>query len=160
MKAAILILLVAVSCFAQATGKKTTKKVWTNDDISASEPTPAMPKKGVGAKDDIDNAQKMLDQAASTTPKEFANRFARDVAFPGRDEWERRLEAAKNDWVSQMQARIDLIRKGANEEVRKGAEARESTSRYQLEKIEAEGISKATDWERKTSSNIPTGKPR
>jgi hypothetical protein len=156
MKATILILLlaVAVSCLAQA--KKTTKKVWTNDDISSSEPTPGMPKKEVSVKDDLDNAQKLLDAAASNTPREFANRFARDVAFPGRDEWERRLEAAKNDWVSQMQARIDLIRKGANDEVRRGAEARESTSRYQLEKIEAEGISKAADWERKTSSNIKT----
>jgi hypothetical protein len=101
------------------------------------------------ARNDLKSLQAMFDSLSSKTSRQLADEFARDTQFPDRDAWEQRLDTARNRLVAKTQVVIDLVRSKAPSGALNNALYDMRLAQVQYSDVQAEGISKAADWEKR-----------
>jgi len=101
--------------------------------------------------DSVENLQTVVDEISNKTPRQLADNFVGEVQFPGRDQWEQRLDAARTRFVSATQVLIDLLRSD------KATSGAKNSALYDMRlasqhyvDVQAEGQTAAADWKRKT----------
>ncbi len=101
-------------------------------------------------RNDVENIQKTIDDLKGLTARQLGDRFAGDIQFPGRPEWESRLSVARDKFVAAMQADLDVQKSNSTKPARDHVDYLLSLAQLAFADVQAEGTSKAADWSRKT----------
>jgi hypothetical protein len=141
--------------------KITDQRVFTNDnvdhDTSSTAGTKASRPPRLSAFDaGIQNAQKWIDAWGDKKPREMSDAAVRDIEFPGRDEWERRLYEHTKKMVRTAQAAVDAAKdsKDASSDDERAASlsaaqqflSQLDQQRPTYDQLVAEGVRRADDW--------------
>jgi hypothetical protein len=137
----------------------TSKRVFTDDDVTHSNPnslTTSAPT--VEPKIRLSEAQKLVNKLSNKTPRELSNGVVGENKFPGRDNWEGRLAAQRNHVIQAAQTALDVAGKATSdstpeEKANATKASNQALANFDLEmerynRLVAEGIHKASDWEK------------
>lgn len=137
----------------------TSKRVFTDDDVAHANPnqlTTSAPT--VDPKIRLSEAQKLVDKLSNKTARELSNSIVGENKFPGRDNWEERLAAQRDRVIQVAQIAMDVARKAVSdstpeEKANATTAGNQALSNFDLEmarynRLVAEGIHKASDWEK------------
>jgi len=136
----------------------TSKRVFTDDDVAHANPNQLQSSESSG--DRIRDTQKLIDKLSGKTPRELSNGVVGEVQFTERDAWEARLVAKKERVLQSAQTAVDAASKiNSGSTPAEKANARNAVNHILSDldfemtgynRLVAEGIQKASDWERKT----------
>jgi len=133
---------------------KSEDKSWLGEALVHQEPTVTSSSESQppqSAQEQVESLQRMVDNLADKSSRQLGDEFVRDVQFPGRDAWERSLDAAKNKFVAAGQVVINLLRSDKTASgALNNAETDMRLAQIRYSDVQAEGISKAADWQKKT----------
>lgn len=117
--------------------------------------------------DTLEEAEKYAHDLQSKTPRQLGEITARDIEFPGRDAWESKLAAARDDLVKKTDTAAFTIRTEVKElsanDISNASEAKTvingqlsdvQAARQKFEQILSDGASKAAEWEQATESSV------
>ncbi len=136
----------------------TSKRVFTDDDVAhANSNQLTNSALSVDPKIRVSETQKLVDKLSNKTPRELSNGIVGENKFPGRDNWEERLAAQRDRVVQAAQTALDVASKAisdsTSEEKANATKAgNQALSNFDLQlvrynRLVAEGIHKASDWE-------------
>jgi len=143
-------------------GQKTnvSNHVFTDDDVVHGGPSGAdVPSDGpADLKGKISTTKAIVDRMADRKPRELSEAVVGEIQFPGRDDWEQRLFRQTGTMLSSARSALDALQMQLNastQDQRTNA-GKAATSlyadfrieKYRYDKLVAEGVRKASDWER------------
>ena len=150
--------------------KITSQRVFTDEDVKhgSQPPLPNPSKTGADYRKDteayLQDAEKYADNLSAKTARELGETVAKDIQFPGRDAWEKRLADSRDALVSATQTAAFSVRRAqALSEVsaKDGAQdahtavqeqlARLYGARRDYERALADGADRAAKWEKGTT---------
>jgi hypothetical protein len=140
--------------------KVTTKRVFTDDDVVHGTDTDLMTTHS-DFKSTLEDAQIVIDTAASLNSRQLGQSLVGENRFPGRDAWEDKLYKQRQKVIAAAQMAVDYE---ANQKPKIKTESDQTTVRAglrrllaelsmeqdQYEKIVAEGIGQAAAWEKRS----------
>jgi hypothetical protein len=140
--------------------KVTTKHVFTDDDVVHGTDAGLITTHS-DSKSTLEDAQKVIDTAASLNSRQLGQSLVGENRFPGRDAWEDKLYQQRQKVIMAAQIAVDYeanqqpkIKSESDQTtVRTGLRrllAELSTEQNQYEKIISEGIGQAAAWEKRS----------
>jgi hypothetical protein len=149
--------------------KITTQHVFTDDNVKHSGSQPAIPDpKGTvvdyrkGAETYLQATEAYLTDLQDKTPRQLGEIVAKEIQFPGRDNWENRLAASRDTLITKTQAPIFTVRREGSllegDDLNRAKEAQTVVNdqllhirlaRQDFEHVLSEGATAAGEWERK-----------
>lgn len=159
----VVLLFVAPSVFGQSVAdaarqnrpkdtKVTTQRVFTDDDFEhstvANTPEPAKSPTAT-VEDGQRKAKSAVDDLDKMTPRELSDSVVRDIQFPDRPQWEEKLYAEKQILVGKARALLATVDANAAQGIKDSALASFQVEALSFNRLKAEGIGKAAEWERR-----------
>jgi hypothetical protein len=127
----------------------TSQRVFTDDDVQHStSQKDAAPTNVSTLADSLEKARSAVRLSESQTERQYADSVVHDIQFPGRDEWEHRLNSQKLKVIAAAHAVLDAVASNASGAVIRAAKFDFDLEANTRDHLKAEGIAKAAAWER------------
>ena len=150
--------------------KITSQRVFTDEDVKhgSQPPLPNPSKTGADYRKDteayLQDAEKYADNLRAKTARQLGEIVAKEIQFPGREAWEKRLAGSRDALVNATQTaafsvrRAQTLSEGSEKEGAQDAHtavqeelARLYVARRDHERVLADGADKASKWEKERS---------
>ncbi len=129
--------------------KVTSQRVFTDDDVQHSTSNDnSAPKKIPTLAESLEEARTVVSRSEGQTERQYADSVVHDIRFPGRDDWEHRMYAQQLKVISASHAVLDAMASNASDAVIRAARSDFDLEVYARDHLKAEGIAKASAWER------------
>jgi len=132
---------------------KSQDKSWLSEALAHQKSTTSSTQSAASEspQEQVESLQRTVDNLADKSARQLGDELVRDVQFPGRDAWEQSLVAAKNKFVAAAQVVINLLRSDKTASgALNNAETDMRLAQIRYSDVQAEGISKAADWQKKS----------
>src|ERR1700730_18070365 len=117
--------------------KTTTKRVFTDDDVShATQPVDSSPKSSYVSPTDIESTYSTL---AEKSPRQLGEAIVPEIKFPERSQWEQKLYEQKEKMVAAGRAYLAAVKSGAGDKVASQAKQNVELEIYRYNNLKLDG---------------------
>jgi len=128
--------------------KVTTKRVFTDDDVSHADQTIVSSSKSLQAQ--LLEAESAISRLADKSPRELGEDIVQENQFPDRTKWEQKMYEQKEKVIAAARALLATARSESADSLISSAKYKFDIEMVGYNNLKVDGLAKAADWERQT----------